>query len=420
VRGFSSDSEEDEHEDLSDDEEKLGDMSKKIDDMFKSDDEEEEQSDSMSAEVENAYTEDEVPVKMNQEEDDLPLEVSAETVKSSEQSLAYDASDEEFARDIGAILTGQKLYDSDQKKTIGKGSASPTSSNGTKPQVPAKKSPSGAGDDMLDPNKNEHKIFEKIAQSMTYANSYDLGAIALEEKFDLMDREIEKQEIKTVLQTTPSDKPTADEIQEADVVDDEKKPEVAMGFSDEKYNPKVPLDNTNGGRIIKVDHLQKGDLILAGTSTGCVGGVYLGNNKVLTKGDGGTIGEQGLDGLISGNAVVGVLRHDGLDPEKGTLIVDDLNKMKVDPLKDQSAPWLKVSIPTVRAHADVCRDAGPDKEKCVAFNGKMNLGTGSNDTFQFTDSIIGVFAKHQIPIVPLMSKEHNGSLRYFGHLKNKS
>jgi hypothetical protein len=151
-----------------------------------------------------------------------------------------------------------------------------------------------------------------------------------------------------------------------------------------------------------------------------VGGVYLGNNKVITKGDNGTIAEYSLDSLISGKAVVTALRHDGLDTEKGALIVGELNKLKVDPLKDQTVPWLKVSMPTVRAHADVCRDAGPDKKKCMAFNGKINLGTSSNDTFQFTDAMIGVFAKHQLPFVPLMSKEHNGSLRYFGHLKNKA
>lgn len=419
ARGFSSNSEEQEHEDLADDEEQLGEMSKKIDDMFKSDDDddEEEESDSMSAEVDNTYPEEEAGAKANQEED-LPLEVVAETVKSSDPSLAYDASDEEFARDIGAILTGQKLYDSDSKKTVGKGGSSASASNGSKPQVPAK-SAAGTGDDLLDPNKNEHKIFEKIAQSMTYANSYDLGAIALDEKFDLMDREIEKQEIKTVLQTKPSEKTSSDEIQEADVVDDEK-PEVSKSFSEARYDSKVPLDNTNGGRLIKSDHLQKGDVIIAGTSSDSIGGVYLGNEKVMTKGDRGILVVQDLDNLMGGKTVVTALRHDAIDPSKGALVADDLVKLNADPVKGQPVPWFKISIPTVRVHADICKNAGAEKEMCVAFNGKINLGASGNDSFQFTDSMIGVFAKHDVPLVPLMSKEHNGSLRYFGHLKNKA
>jgi hypothetical protein len=416
VKGFSANTnEEDEHEDLSDDEEKLGDMSKKIDDMLKSDDGDE--SGAMSDEVLDDNVGEEVPAKMGSESVTEPVEVQAETVTSGEQSLSYDASDEEFARDIGAILTGQKLYDSEQKKTIGKGSANSPSSNSSKPQVPAKSA--GGGDDMLDPNKNEHKIFEKIAQSMTYANSYDLGAIALEEKFELMDREIEKQEIKAVL-STPPEKLSVDEIQDADVIDDGKKPDVAMGLSDEKYNPPIPLDNTNGGRLVKVNQLQKGDLVLAGTTSDSIAGVYSGGNKVLTKGENGAFVGQSLDDLMSAKAVVAVLRHEGADSEKGELIADALEKLNVEPLKTQPAPWIRISIPMVRPHADVCREAGTDKEKCQNYNSKINLGTTSNDSFQCTESIMGAFEKQKIPFAALMSKEHNGSLRYFGHLKNKA
>ena len=180
-------SEEDQYEDMKQDEDKLNDIGKSIDDMLKSDDE----SNAM-----NFDNPDYESTKASEEESATwPTEEVTEMPKSKQQSYAYDASDEEFARDIGAILTGQKVYDSEQKKTIGKGS---DSSRGNKPEspAPAKQAPK---EEMLDPTKNEHKIFEKIAQSMTYANSYDLGAIALEEKFELMDREIEKDEVKTIL-----------------------------------------------------------------------------------------------------------------------------------------------------------------------------------------------------------------------------
>jgi hypothetical protein len=264
---------------------------------------------------------------------------------------------------------------------------------------------------------------------MTYANSYDLGSIALNEKFELMDQEIEKEEVSKILKTKRSkgadDAVVIEEEEEAETPD-------AMSMGVGKYDPNVALDNTNGGRLIKEDALQKGDLVLTSSSgafdmiEGALGsesiaGLYTGGNKILTKGDGGALEERSLQPHIGSKGVMVALRHPGLSAEKASNIVESLTKLRSGIENNQAENWLKINCPTVSLHPDVCNSDGvTDKKKCSAFAGKINLGTMSNDSFTCAESIINAFEKNQVGFVPVLSKEHNGSLRYLGHLKNKA
>ena len=399
VKSFSK--REDEHEDLKDDEEKLGEMEEKIDSMFDSDD------DSKAMEA------------FEEEHPQDATEHYRETAPSPEEvnvakPMTYEVSDEEFARDIGAILQGQKVYDAEQKKAVGRDTASPVVPQKTEKQESPVKAPK---EDVLDAGKNEHKIFEKIAQSMTYANSYDLGAIALEEKFQLMDREIEKEDVNNVLKNKAA-------VEYADVVEEPKTESGAMAL-DDKFDSKVPLDHLNGGRMVKVDDLQKGDLILMSTagasgivniSTGdeCVAGLYIGNKKILTRGDGDILTEKGFDPDQISKGVVTALRYQNLSAEKASSIADALSKLNTAPQTN----WIKYSCPSVSPHPDVCH-AAVEKTKCNSFAGKIQLGTMGNDSFLCAESIVNAFEKNQVPFIKPLTKEHNGSLRYFGHLKNK-
>lgn len=146
------------------------------------------------------------PSRASQPEAPAPVEIieTAPEAPNSPEAYEDDMTDEEFAADIGAILQGKKVFDPNQKKTVNKGdNSAPVPTKQSAPLLPA---PSSAPADAatLDPGKNEHKIFEKIAQSMQYANSYDLGSIALDARFDKMEKEIERDEVKTVLNTPPS------------------------------------------------------------------------------------------------------------------------------------------------------------------------------------------------------------------------
>jgi hypothetical protein len=366
----------------------------------------------------------EIPPQAARENIDAPPMANKEPV---------EISDEEFVRDIGAILKGQKVYDADQKKAVAREGANLPQTLRPETSQPAANTP-GPKDNVPDTAKNENKIFEKIAKSMQYANSYDLGAIALDERFEKMEKEIEQEELNKITRTRSSSPETRDDIQYADVMEDNPlkrkepaKPEVTFG---EKYNPKVPLDNNNGGRLIKADQLQKGDLILASSSGGVfntmegpqasdsIAGIYTGNDKLLTKGDGGALEEKQLQPHITNRGVMVVLRHQSISAEKATIIVESLTKLRVGPEKTQGESWVKISSPMISIHADAC-NAADDKTKCNAFAGKIYLGTANNDSFACAQSVINAFENNQLSFVSLLTKEHNGSLKYFGHLKNK-
>ena len=373
------------------------------------------------------------------------LQNESSATPSKEETKSYSASDEEFARDIGAILKGQKVYDAEQKSVRGREERRPS----VRREESAPSAKSAEVDQMLDPGKDEHRIFEQIAKSMTYANSYDLGSIALNEKFELMDQEIEKEEVNKVLkEKRKKDIHDAEDIEaemsetrsdaSAEVISDPSleatseplTESVSMGF--DKYDAAGTLDNKNGGRLIKENVLQKGDLILTSSSgsfdvtdgvlgSESIAGLYTGNSKLLTKGDGGILEEKTLQPHIGNKGVMVALRHQGMTTEKASTIVESLTKLRPGPEKNSAENWLKINCPTISLHPDVCNaDDVSDKKKCNAYAGKIYLGTMNNDSFSCAESIINAFEKSQLGFAPVLSKEHNGSLKYLGHLKNKA
>lgn len=327
----------------------------------------------------------------------------------------YQASDEEFARDIGAILKGQKLYDADQKKAVSRDETK------SAPTVPAKTAPPkdspAQEDDMLNPIKNKHKIFEQIAKSMQYANSYDLGAIELDQRFDKMEEQIEKEELDKILRNKSLG-------QEKDSPDkgifDVEKPERKPGeLPGEMFNPKIPLNTTNGGRMIGVDQLQKGDLILATTTADCVSGVYAGNSKMLMRAADDTLAVMPIQDALSRSAVVVALRHMNAESNKVNNVVDRLTPLTPTP-PGQPDKWSNVSCPAISTHPEMCNAArSVDKEKCNSYSGKIYLGTSNNNSFMCAASVIDAFEKNQLGFLTA-TREHNGSLKYFGHLKTNA
>ena len=88
-------------------------------------------------------------------------------------------SEDDIIGDLEAILKGDKVYDPHTKKTVEKnglsGAPSPPSA------LPA-------------PNGDGQAIFDRIAQSMSYANKFDLGTVELENRFSDFDRMAELQQ----------------------------------------------------------------------------------------------------------------------------------------------------------------------------------------------------------------------------------
>ncbi|HKK09332.1 MAG TPA: hypothetical protein VJ939_00775, partial [Bacteroidales bacterium] len=106
---------------------------------------------------------------------------------SDEEKSTIDISTRNIEEDIRAIMQQQKDYDSFQKK---KTQPKPDPNPSNPPEGPSSEP---SIDDVL---KNEHQIFDKIAQSMKMANAYDLGSIALENRLDTFDEEMEIEEKK--------------------------------------------------------------------------------------------------------------------------------------------------------------------------------------------------------------------------------
>jgi hypothetical protein len=97
--------------------------------------------------------------------------------------------DDDFFADMEAILTGKKVFDSKSKKMMDRdllGQAQSADYRQEEEQPPAGLSASS-------PTDNSQAIFDRIAQSMQYANAYDLGTVELENRFADFDKNLEKQ-----------------------------------------------------------------------------------------------------------------------------------------------------------------------------------------------------------------------------------
>ena len=94
------------------------------------------------------------------------------------QDNAASASDDDFMSDMQAILTRQKVYDPVAKKMI----------DADQVGRPAAAEPSQGQGSVGEQASNSQAIFDKIAQSMQYANKYDLGTVELENRFADFDR----------------------------------------------------------------------------------------------------------------------------------------------------------------------------------------------------------------------------------------
>ena len=95
------------------------------------------------------------------------------------------ATEADFMEDLQSILTGQKVFDPVSKKTVdkdkvGTSQSGQTQNNGSERPIPEA--------------KNEQAIFDRIAQSMQYANTFDLGSVELENRFADFDKINELQE----------------------------------------------------------------------------------------------------------------------------------------------------------------------------------------------------------------------------------
>jgi hypothetical protein len=103
---------------------------------------------------------------------------------SADDTSRAKASEDDFIADMQSILSGQMVFDPVTRKTVAKDELN-RSASGRPPDVNERPMPEA---------KNEQAIFDRIAQSMEYANKYDLGTVELENRFADFDKISELQQ----------------------------------------------------------------------------------------------------------------------------------------------------------------------------------------------------------------------------------
>lgn len=104
------------------------------------------------------------------------------------------ATEDDFMADMQSILSGVGVFDPVSKKTV------PKDELRRADQAPQQAEPQ---------RNNSQDIFDKIAQSMQFANSYDLGTVELENRFANFDRDLDKQQLDSKSKRSKKSEPAA-------------------------------------------------------------------------------------------------------------------------------------------------------------------------------------------------------------------
>ncbi|MEM6697332.1 MAG: hypothetical protein AAF599_02980 [Bacteroidota bacterium] len=357
----------------------------------------------------------------------MPGETDKETVPMNE--------DDNFEADLKAILSGQKKYDQGQKKLI-----SAQEEGGPRR---AKRRPPEE-----EPMKDEHAIFDKIAQSMQLAKTYDLGSINLEQRFDNFDKEMEEKEAllskkKSSVVKQKSEQPQAIEakslgVDTTDFLDDLDKMSGQTAYVG-AFSNDIPLSPKTGGRSIGEDTLEIGDIILSTTNDPEISGnirkvtrsevshaaIYVGNGNVIEAIESGVL-ERSLETAMADDSVTVAFRHQYMTPEKAEIIRDFLTeKRKAKTGFDRYAVIRNLPIQMITSACAVLAPALRDK--CRNFAGRIFLGTETNNEFYCSELVFAAFeaaglqlantSPHWTSAEDLVQLSYNGTLRYVGHLK---
>ena len=369
-----------------------------------------------------------------------PERMPITTEEIQEETIPMD-DDDSFEADLKAILSGKKKYDAEQKQLIPSSSSPISEIENIEPEE--------------SPKKNEHEIFDKIAQSMQLAKAYDLGSINLERRFDAFDQELDqnqnasKMEVKSTkqvkaLEVEPTegkmDHSVLQSIDTQDFLEDLDKMSgqqtIATAFSND-----MPLAPDTGGRMIGKQELEPGDIILSTTDDPLISGnirkvtrseishagIYIGDGKVIEAIESGVL-ERSLETAMTDDSVTVTVafRHQHMTTEKATIIKDFLvNKRKEGTKFDRYAVIRNLPIQIITSF---CSIVSPGlRDRCRNFAGRIFLGTETNNEFYCSELVFAAFeaaglklantAPHWTSAEDLVQLSYNGTLRYVGHLK---
>lgn len=346
--------------------------------------------------------------------------------------------DDDFMADMQSILTGKKMFDPVTKRTIDKNQSAAQS----QPQPAARQK-----EEDVKPleTKNEHAIFDKIAQNMRYANTFDLGSFDIEQRFDDFDKmeeikertkKISKEKSHTPTKTSPETARAghSDFIEDLDIIAKEQKASTLT-----KKEKEIPLDPGVGGRSIALEAMQPGDIIISTTDSDIssrirkatnseVGhsAVYIGNGNVIEAIDDGVM-QFTVETSISQDSVSVAYRHKEITPDKAAAIVAFLEDAKNKKLKFDYYGLIRVA--PYQLISNYCESLPTDtlRSTCRASANAFKLGTDNHNEFYCSELVFAAFKNAGLNISDVdphwsspqdvVRLNHNGTLQYVGHLK---
>lgn len=347
--------------------------------------------------------------------------------------------DDDFLSDIKSILSGSKTYDPNARKAVEK------TPSDVRQQAQSRR------EEEIQPieTKNEHQIFDKIAQSMKYANAYDLGSFAIEQRFDDFDK---FDDIKAKTETKKSEMVSAssrakdykgevfaeDFLADMDMIAKESSKEKPGGGTQAKPPAKIPLDPGVGGRSIMVSAMNPGDIIISTTdaaiskkirqATGSEvshASVYIGDGNVIESIEDGVL-QFTVETSVMDDSVAVAYRHKDMTPEKAALVVAFLKDAKDKKRKFDYMGLLRVApYQLISSYCNGLPEALRDA--CRTAADKFKLGTDNNDEFYCSELVFAAFKHAGLNISDVdphwsapqdvVRLNHNNTLQYVGHLK---
>jgi uncharacterized protein YycO len=354
------------------------------------------------------------------------------------------ANEKDFLEDMKSILSGSKQFDPESKRIVDKG----------KMKEPVARQQSAA--DTQEPvrpieTKSEHDIFNKIAESMRYANAYDLGSFAIEQRFDEFDKfdEIKKNAkgrkaaaapVETYSRQAKPEIPVSHEefLKDMDMIAEQKSKTTEEKAPAKTPSPQIPLDPGVGGQSIMISAMRPGDIIISTTdsdiskrirqATGSVvshAAVYVGDGYVIEAVDEGVL-QLTVEASISQDSVAVAYRHKDMTSEKAAKVVAFLKDAKAQRRKFDFMGLIRVApFQIVSGYCDSLPEAM--RATCKAGASKFKLGTDNNDEFYCSELVFEAFMSaglnisdidpHWSSAQDVVRLNHNGTLKYVGHLK---
>ncbi|MEZ0609600.1 YiiX/YebB-like N1pC/P60 family cysteine hydrolase [Fibrella sp. WM1] len=354
-------------------------------------------------------------------------------------SQTGDDADQQFFADMQAILSGA----AQPEKTTTSSRTASTATYPAQATTPPQPLPTEAD--------NPHAIFDRIAQSMTYANAYNLGSFDLAQRFDAFDREASvpppAQPVARATPTPPTPRPQPTnwvEPSPTDFLRDLDLMTVAVPPVSKATSEPIPLDPGVGGRSIAPSALNPGDLIISTTRDDRISrairsvtgsevshvSIYVGDGpggipQIIHATEAG-VEQWPLSDLLDGSTLAVAYRHPQMTAVNAAKVITFLNSALRTPHAFDY--WGMIQAAPSQLLATYCDSLpGPLRTACLQHARQLRPGTDENNQFFCSELVFKALQAAQLSIStvqPSWSSPQevvrlffDGMLNYVGHLK---